>query len=70
MPPPISSEDVAHRRGVSVDEMGVISYGPVSTDLNNPDSSNASSVSFVRKAIKAIKPSVKNSKRLSKMVVA
>ncbi|KAJ3572947.1 hypothetical protein NP233_g2751 [Leucocoprinus birnbaumii] len=70
MLPPISSEDVAQRRGVSVDEMGVISYGPVSTDPDNSMSTGAMSVSFMRKAIKAMVPSTKSTKRLSKMVVA
>lgn len=70
MLPPISSEDVAQRRGVSVDEMGVISYGPVSTGPDTSMSTGPLSVSFMRKAIKAMVPTTKNSKRLSKMVVA
>ncbi|KXN82862.1 MAP/microtubule affinity-regulating kinase 4 [Leucoagaricus sp. SymC.cos] len=70
MPPPISSDDIAQNRGVSVDEMGVISFGPVSTDAGNMESTGPLSVSFMRKAIKAIKPSSKNSKRISRTAVA
>lgn len=68
MPPPVSSEDV-QRRGVSVDELGVISYGSVSSD-GKEESSGNSTVAFMRKAIKAMVPSTKNSKRLSRMIVA
>jgi len=57
MLPPISSEDVVQRRGVSVDEMGIISYGPVSAGPDDVESTGPLTVSFVRKAIKAIVPS-------------
>lgn len=67
MLPPISSEDVVQRRGVSVDEMGVISYGPVSAGPDDVESTGPLTVSFVRKAIKAMVPSVK---RPTRMVVA
>jgi len=67
MLPPISSEDVVKRRGVSVDEMGVISYGPVSAGPDDVESTGPLTVSFVRKAIKAMVPSAK---RPSRMVVA
>ncbi|KAF9450563.1 kinase-like protein [Macrolepiota fuliginosa MF-IS2] len=69
MPPPVSSDDVAQRRGVSVDELGIVTYGPAS-DASKDESGGNSTVAFMRKAIKAMKPSTKNSKRLSKMVVA
>jgi len=67
MLPPISSEDVVQRRGVSVDEMGVISYGRVSAGPDDVESTGPLTVSFVRKAIKAMVPSTK---RPSRMVVA
>lgn len=69
MPPPVSSEDV-QRRGVSVDELGVISYGTDSSDSGKDELSGITRVSFMKKAIKAMVPSAKNPKRLSRMIVA
>ncbi|KAL9711218.1 hypothetical protein Ac2012v2_005758 [Leucoagaricus gongylophorus] len=65
--PPISSEDAVQGRGVSVDEIGVISYGPISTKLDNAEPTGPPTVSFMKKAIKAMVPSAK---RPSRMVVA
>lgn len=65
--PPISSEDAVQGRGVSVDEIGVISYGPISTKLDNAEPTGPPTVSFMKKAIKAMVPSAK---RPSSMVVA
>jgi serine/threonine-protein kinase GIN4 len=62
MPPPVSSEDV--KKSVSIDDMGFIS--PVS-DMGKGES--YPKVSFMKKAIKAMVPSTKHPKRLSKMVV-
>lgn len=62
MPPPVSSEDV--KRSASVDEMGLIS--PVS-DMGREEAYHK--VSFMKKAIKAMVPSTKHPKRLSKMAV-
>ncbi|XP_006462561.1 hypothetical protein AGABI2DRAFT_193680 [Agaricus bisporus var. bisporus H97] len=62
MLPPVSSEDV--KRSTSVDEMGVLSHN---SDMGKEESYHK--VSFMKKAIKAMVPSTKHSRRLSKMVV-
>lgn len=63
MPPPVSSDDL-QRRGVSMDELGVITYD--SSSDGKEESGGHSTVAFMRKAIKAIK----NPKRHSRMIAA
>ena len=52
MPPPVSSEDLRRASSTTPDEFGAMTCGPVPTLANKEDSS--SSVSIVRRALKAI----------------
>lgn len=69
MPPPVSSEDFSGRPTVVVDELGMMTCTqpgmgtPVMRDENN------TTVSMVRRAIKAMVPGKTVSKRLSRVMV-
>ncbi|KAG6914867.1 hypothetical protein DXG01_014842 [Tephrocybe rancida] len=70
MPAAVSSDDL-QRRAVSVDELGVISRGPVSSDAlaghtTLKDDGNKTSA-LVRRAIKAFVPGKSTSRRLSRI---
>jgi serine/threonine-protein kinase GIN4 len=70
MPPPVSSEDLLRKltTSISVDEMGMMVERPVDAGDETPmtkDESNAT-VARVRRALKAIVPNNKTSRRLSR----
>lgn len=64
MPPPVSSDD--QRRTVSVDELGLMTYTPGTGDPVLKDESNTT-VTLMRRAIKAMVPGKTVSKRLSRL---